>query len=88
MKANLKHTSNHNIDYLIVGLENPNFIRLRCGISRNFGPGELIDYVLSDFPEAEMSLVNEMKDKAKHAINYLIEQGFARASSDINSGKI
>lgn len=79
----------HNgIASIIAELENPNFIRLRCGISRNFGPGELIDYVLSDFLEAEMPLVNEMKDKAEHAINYLIEQGFARASSDINSGKV
>jgi PTH1 family peptidyl-tRNA hydrolase len=79
----------HNgIASIIAELENTNFIRLRCGISRNFGPGKLIDYVLSDFPEAEMPLVNEMKDKAEHAINYLIEWGFARASLDINSGKI
>jgi len=88
VKANLKPTYNQNIDYLIVGLENPNFIRLRCGISRTFGPGVLFDYVLSDFKENELPFVNEMRDKAEHAINYLIEQGFARASSDINSGKI
>jgi len=79
----------HNgIASIITELENPNFIRLRCGISRNFGPGELIDYVLSDFPEEEMPIVNGMQEKAERAIAYLIEQGFARASSDINSGKI
>jgi len=79
----------HNgIASIIAELENPNFIRLRCGISRNFGPGELIDYVLSDFTDQEIPTLNEMIDKAVRGINCLIEKGFARASSDINASKI
>ncbi|MEN6511198.1 MAG: aminoacyl-tRNA hydrolase [Chloroherpetonaceae bacterium] len=79
----------HNgIASIITELQNPNFIRLRCGISRNFGPGELIDYVLSDFSQEEIPFVNAMRDKAERGIYYLIENGLARASSDINASKI
>lgn len=79
----------HNgIASIIEKLNNPNFLRMRLGIDRNFGQGELIDYVLSEFKELELEKLSEMLDNSIKSINYLIENGFSRASSEINSGKL
>ncbi|MGB9701363.1 MAG: aminoacyl-tRNA hydrolase [Candidatus Kapaibacteriota bacterium] len=73
---------------IIEKLNNPNFIRLRLGIGKNFGPGELVDYVLSDFNNEEFEAVEVMQSKAIDAINHLVTKGYSRAASDINSGKL
>ncbi len=65
-----------------------NFLRLRCGIGRNFGEGELVDYVLSPFLEEEVPVRDLMISKAVEALEYLIIKGKARAMSDINSEKL
>jgi len=66
-----------------------NFLRLRCGISKNFGPGGLVDYVLSDFNSNEIELRNQMIKKAVKAIEHtIILNNPNRAMSEINSGKI
>lgn len=36
------------------------FMRLRLGIGHDFGPGELVNYVLSPFPSTEFDTVNAM----------------------------
>jgi PTH1 family peptidyl-tRNA hydrolase len=73
---------------IIENLNNPDFLRLRLGIGKNFGAGELVDYVLSDFLNEELPIVETMKDKAIDALLHLIKVGFARATSDINSEKL
>lgn len=79
----------HNgIASIIQKLNNPNFLRLRLGIDKNFGQGELVDYVLSEFNEDEKENLEKMLNNSIKAINYLIEFGYPRASSDINSGKL
>jgi len=73
---------------IIQKLNNPNFLRMRLGIDRNFGQGELVDYVLSEFKDDEREQLNAMLDNSIKSINYLIENGFARAASEVNSGKL
>jgi PTH1 family peptidyl-tRNA hydrolase len=65
------------------------FYRLRCGIAKNFGPGGLVDYVLSDFKPEETEKRNTMIKKAVIAIEHLIIlDNPTRAMSEINSGSI
>ena len=51
----------HNgISSLIENLGSDVFWRLRCGIDRNFGSGELVEYVLAPFPIHEAELLKSM----------------------------
>jgi PTH1 family peptidyl-tRNA hydrolase len=69
-------------------LNDNNFLRLRCGIDKNFGPGELVDYVLSQFDEDEISILQEMINKSCQALVFLITNERSKALSFINSGKL
>lgn len=73
---------------IIENLNNPNFLRLRLGIGKNFGQGELVDYVLSDFSDDEINEVENMQNKAIDAIIHLVKTNYSRAASDINSQKL
>jgi PTH1 family peptidyl-tRNA hydrolase len=72
---------------MIEELGTDKFIRLRCGIDKNFGPGELVDYVLKPFAKDEMLLRNEMILKSVSAIETILEIGLARAMQTINTQK-
>ncbi len=61
------------------------FWRLRCGIGRDFGPGELVSYVLAPFPPAQEPLVEQMIADATSALELIARIGIARASSQINA---
>jgi len=73
---------------IIEHLNSSEFIRLRCGIGKNFGPGELIDYVLSDFSPEEIDIKNAMIKTAIEAIEAIIKFGSSKAFSLINSGDL
>lgn len=73
---------------VIQNLNSNNFMRLRCGIGRNFGQNELVDYVLSTFDPEEIPLRDLMISRAVEAIEYLLLKGTSRAMSDINSEKL
>ncbi|MGQ9818913.1 MAG: aminoacyl-tRNA hydrolase [Candidatus Kapaibacteriales bacterium] len=79
----------HNgIASIIEYLKQNNFMRLRCGISRNFGEGQLVEYVLSAFKPEEIAARDKMIYQATEAIEYIIKFGKRRAMSDINSGRL
>jgi PTH1 family peptidyl-tRNA hydrolase len=65
-----------------------NFYRLRFGIEKNFGPGQLVDYVLSSFNDNEIELLEQMIDNGVKAMEHIIKAGVQRSMSDINSAKI
>lgn len=66
----------HNgISSVMEDLATPNFWRLRCGIDRKFGPGELVDYVLADFPAGESQAVQEMITRAVDVIADIASSG-------------
>lgn len=68
--------------------ESREFVRMRCGIDRNFGPGELVEYVLSPFAPEEHLAVEELVNASVVAIEHLVVTPFGTACSDINSGKL
>jgi PTH1 family peptidyl-tRNA hydrolase len=76
----------HNgVSSVIEALESREFLRLRCGIDRNFTPGGLIDYVLSNFTQSDNEIVKQMIKNAVTSIERLLDIGASRAMSDINS---
>lgn len=79
----------HNgIASIIERLGTDKFYRLRCGIGNDFRNGELVDYVLSDFPEQDIENLNLMIDKSIDSIETVLEFGAARAMTLINSGRL
>ena len=66
----------HNgISSVMEDLDTPTFWRLRCGIDRRFGPGELVDYVLADFPPDESHAVEDMITRAAEVIADIASSG-------------
>ncbi len=89
LKDNGSDGGHNGMASIIEHLDTTNFMRLRCGIGRNFGPGGLVDYVLSDFTPGEIEERDRMINKAVQAIEHLIISGNTnRAMSEINSGKV
>ncbi len=64
------------------------FLRLRCGIGKDFPPGGMSDYVLSDFRQEEIEQRDLMINKAVESLETVIRLGSARAMSEINSGRL
>ncbi len=60
------------------------FWRLRLGIGRDFGPGELVDYVLSPFPPSQTEIVHQMLINAVDAIERIVLLGPEKAQHEIN----
>lgn len=59
----------HNgMESLIYHLDSIEFPRLRCGVGRDFGPGEMAEYVLSPFPKEEEKIVAEMIAEARRTV--------------------
>lgn len=74
---------------LLFHLETDQFFKLRLGISKNFGPGELVDYVLSEFTEEEWNGgLTKAILKAVKALESIARFGPLKSMSDINSDKI
>ena len=65
-------------------LATPDFWRMRCGIDRKFGPGELVDYVLANFPENEKALVEMMISHACEVIGDIASGGPSAAMQKAN----
>lgn len=59
---------------IIEELNTSEFWRLRLGISRDFGPGQLVDYVLADFPVSQQILVRTMLTAAVETIEECIRK--------------
>lgn len=66
-------------------LASANFWRLRCGIDRLFGPGQLVDYVLSPFDASQSADLKTMIDKSCEAIRQVAKSGPTMAMQKINT---
>ncbi|MCC7438402.1 MAG: aminoacyl-tRNA hydrolase [Armatimonadetes bacterium] len=70
----------HNgLESLIYHLGTRNFPRLRCGIGRDFRPGQMADYVLSPFPAEQQPAVQQMLLQARDAMLDWVIEGTERA---------
>lgn len=91
-KVHLKNDGSdggHNgVSSVIEELRETNFLRLRCGIGKNFPMGGMVNYVLSPFPQDEITERDNMITKAVESIEYLIRNGIVKAMTDINSEKL
>jgi PTH1 family peptidyl-tRNA hydrolase len=76
----------HNgIASVIEELETANFWRLRCGIDRKFGPGELVDYVLAPFDASQSDELGRMIERGCEAIRQVAKVGPALAMQKVNT---
>lgn len=67
-------------------LNNENFWRLRCGIGNDFGPNGLVDYVLSDFPQEQKPILDDLLKNIRSAVTHFMgHPNFKKAASEINS---
>jgi peptidyl-tRNA hydrolase len=57
------------------------------GIGKNFGSGELVEYVLGEFNAEEMKIIDELQDKFNKTLDVFITNSQERAMQIINSGK-
>ncbi len=74
---------------IIEEMQATNFLRLRCGIGKDFGPGGMVDYVLSVFRKEESESLSLMINKACDAIEYILKNNnIGRSMSAINSETI
>jgi PTH1 family peptidyl-tRNA hydrolase len=79
----------HNGIYSVIEcLDSTDFIRLRCGIGKDFPAGMLVDYVLASFPKEQIQERDSMILKAVDSIECLIRTGLAKAMSMVNSGSL
>lgn len=69
---------------MIHELGTANFWRLRCGIDRNFGPGELVKYVLAPFTPEETLARDAMIVHAASAVEEIMKLGPQGAMQRIN----
>ncbi|CAN5407482.1 aminoacyl-tRNA hydrolase [soil metagenome] len=69
---------------MIEELGTDKFWRLRCGIDRKFGPGELVDYVLAPFGSEEVEARNAMISSAVDALRLIASVGPEKAMQTVN----
>lgn len=77
----------HNGTASVMSATTNTFWRLRCGIDKDFGPGQLVDYVLAPFSAPQREILPEAIDKGRIALETVLLQGPERAMSFVNSGK-
>jgi PTH1 family peptidyl-tRNA hydrolase len=66
-------------------LGTPDYARLKIGVGGPRHPGQAgADYVLENFPEAEVRALNEVFDKCFEAIKSFVEKGYDRTANVYN----
>ncbi len=84
-KLNGSDGGHNGISSLIELLGTSEFGRFRCGIGRDFGVGELVDYVLADFPANQKVIIDKMINNSIEGLLYLFENGIAKGMQFINT---
>ena len=75
----------HNGLKSIIGeIETDQFARLRIGISSAEYSGELVDFVLTTFSEADKTALALVIDKAMSCVLFYIQHGMAKAMNEYN----
>ena len=77
----------HNGTSSMIAHIGPAFWRFRFGIDKQFGPGEMADYVLSAFRHDEIESRNAMIERGVKALNMFFTGNHAIALQHINSDK-
>jgi len=84
----VKSDGGHNgVTSLLQNIPKADFSLLRCGIAKNFGPGELVRYVLSPFAESEQETLKAMIELGVKALETVAAYGVLKSMNIINSWK-
>lgn len=62
--------------------------RLRIGIGRPGSAADVVDYVLTDFAEKELDLINKVVDESAKAVLMLCNEGYGAAMNTFNGKTI
>lgn len=81
--ADAGHNGLKSIDQLNGG---NNYARLRCGIGRDFHPGEQVKYVLGDWPEEDRGGLKEMIATSAEMVLSFCGHGLQNTMSKYNNG--
>ena len=76
------HNGLKNIELLLPGQE---YSRLRFGIGNDFGKGQQVDYVLSNFTRQQLDQLPEIMSRANEMVLSLCTIGAAQTMSQFNS---
>ncbi len=77
----------HNGTSSMIAHIGPAFWRFRFGIDKQFGPGEIADYVLAPFRQEELELRNGMIERGVKALLLFFSGNHSRALQQINAEK-
>jgi PTH1 family peptidyl-tRNA hydrolase len=81
------------VESIIKALKTKEFVRIRIGISPKTPSGKLkkpdqkkvVDFVLGQFKPAERAVLKKVQKTVGEALELLVEEGIARAMTEINS---
>lgn len=78
------HGGHNGLRSIIEVLGSDEFHRIRVGVRQGDLPEDLADYVLSDFPQEQVLVVQEMVGQAAEATECLVREGAAVAMNRFN----
>lgn len=87
VRAAGSHGGHNGLRSLVDNLGTDEFARVRLGIAPAEPPSDLAAFVLSDFPEQEVLVVQEMVGRAAEAVERLVGAGVVEAMSLYNGPK-
>ncbi len=69
-------------------LNTDSFVRVRIGIGPKPEGVDLVDYVLQDFSESELAVLDRVLDVVENAVEVIINEGVGKAMSVFNSYEV
>lgn len=81
------HGGHNGLRSIIDVVASEDFPRMRLGIGPEEPPSDLAAYVLSDFPEEEVLVVQELVGRASDAVLCLLREGLPAAMSQFNGAR-
>lgn len=72
------------LDSIIAAIGSRSFARLRVGIGRPPGSTDPVDYVLEDFLEEELPILDEVLERAATTVWLALDQGIVAAMNEFN----
>jgi peptidyl-tRNA hydrolase, PTH1 family len=79
------HGGHNGLRSMLDVLGSDEFARVRVGIRKGEPPEDLADYVLSEFPQEDVLVVQEMVGAAADAVECLLEEGTEAAMNRFNA---
>jgi PTH1 family peptidyl-tRNA hydrolase len=79
------HAGHNGLRSIVQETGTQEFIRVRCGVGRPVGPGNVADFVLTDFRGADETEAQILVKEAADAIELIMSKGAAPAMNKVNA---